>query len=57
MIQDIFVPSKMGSYYIFNKRVLSFEITTSCVQASLIYFSRNTVSSPHAVSHTGRSGY
>ncbi|MBV8661392.1 MAG: pilus assembly protein PilM, partial [Candidatus Dependentiae bacterium] len=43
MIQDIFVPSKIGSYYIFHKRVLGFEITTSFVQASLIYFSRNTV--------------
>ena len=43
MIQDIFVPSKIGSYYIFHKRVLGFEITTSGVQASLIYFSRNTV--------------
>ena len=52
MIQDIFVPSKMGSYYIFNKRVLSFEITTSCVQASLIYFSRNTVSLENSISIT-----
>lgn len=44
MIQDVFVPSKIGSYYIFHKRVLGFEVTTSSVQASLIYFSRNTVS-------------
>lgn len=43
MIQDIFVPSKIGSYYIFSKRVLGFEVTTSCVQASLIYFSSNKV--------------
>lgn len=43
MIQDIFVPSKIGSYYIFHKRVLGFEVTTSSVQASLIYFSRNIV--------------
>ncbi len=43
MIQDIFVPSKIGSYYIFHKRVLGFEVTTSCIQASLIYFSKNTV--------------
>ena len=44
MIQDVFVPSKIGSYYIFSKRVLGFEITTSYVQATLIYFSRNTIS-------------
>lgn len=43
MIQDIFVPSKVGSYYIFHKRVLGFEVTTSSVQASLIYFSKKTV--------------
>ncbi|MDP3788642.1 MAG: pilus assembly protein PilM [Candidatus Chromulinivorax sp.] len=43
MIKDIFVPSKIGSYYIFHKRVLGFEVTTSYVQASLINFSRNTV--------------
>lgn len=43
MIQDVFVPSKIGSYYIFSKRVLSFEITTNFVQASLIYFSHRKV--------------
>ncbi|MBP6869413.1 pilus assembly protein PilM [Candidatus Babeliales bacterium] len=43
MIQDIFVPSKIGSYYIFHKRVVGFEITSSAVQASLIYFSKNKV--------------
>ena len=43
MIQDIFVPSKVGSYYIFHKRVLGFDITTSGVQASLLYFSKNKV--------------
>ena len=43
MIQDIFVPSKVGSYYIFHKRVLGFDITTNGVQASLLYFSKNKV--------------
>lgn len=43
MMQDIFVPSKIGSYYVFHKRVLGFEITTSSVQASLIYFSKSKV--------------
>lgn len=43
MIQDIFVPSKIGSYYIFPKRVLSFEVTTSFVQASLIFFSKTNI--------------
>jgi type IV pilus assembly protein PilM len=52
MIQDIFVPSKIGSYYIFHKRVLGFEVTTSCVQASLIYFSRNAVILENSMSVT-----
>lgn len=43
IIQDVFVPTKIGSYYIFSKRILGFEITTSSVQASLIYFSKKTV--------------
>jgi len=43
MIKDIFMPSRIGSYYIFNKRVLGFELTTTSVQASLLYFSGNTV--------------
>ena len=43
MIQDVFIPSKIGSYYIFNKRVLGFEITTTSVQASLVYFSKRKI--------------
>ena len=43
MIKDVFVPSKIGSYYIFHKRVLGFEVTTNSVQASLVYFSRRSV--------------
>jgi len=43
MIKDIFIPSKIGSYYIFQKRVLGFEITTNSVQASLLHFSRSNV--------------
>jgi type IV pilus assembly protein PilM len=43
MIQDIFIPSNIGSYYIFHKRILGFEVTTSSVQASLIFFSNKTV--------------
>jgi type IV pilus assembly protein PilM len=52
MIQDIFVPSKIGSYYIFHKRVLGFEVTTSSVQASLIYFSKKNVLLENSMSIT-----
>ena len=43
MIQDVFIPSKVGSYYIFRKRILAFEVTTTSVQASLVYFSHRKV--------------
>ena len=43
MIKDIFVPSKIGSYYFFNKRVLGFELNATCVQATLLYFSGHKV--------------
>ena len=43
MIKDIFVPSRIGSYYIFNKRVLGFELSATSVQASLIFFSGKKV--------------
>ena len=43
MIKDIFVPSRIGSYYIFHKRVLGFELNATSVQASLLYFSGNKV--------------
>ncbi len=49
MIQDIFVPSTIGSYYVFKKRILGFEITTSCVQASLICFSKSAVSIENSI--------
>jgi len=39
MIKDIFVPSRIGSYYFFNKRVLGFELNATCVQATLLYYS------------------
>ena len=52
MIQDVFIPSKIGSYYIFHKRVLGFEITTSSVQASLIYFSKKSVLLENSMSVT-----
>jgi len=43
MIKDIFVPSNIGSYYIFDKRVLAFEVNSNYVQASLIHYSRNKI--------------
>lgn len=52
MIQDIFIPSKIGSYYIFNKRVLGFEITTTAIQASLLYFSQNKVTVENSMTIT-----
>lgn len=38
MLKNIFIPSRIGSYYISNKRVLTFELNASSVQASLISF-------------------
>lgn len=38
MIKDIFIPSKLGSYYISHKRVVSFKITTISVHATLFSF-------------------
>jgi len=43
MIKDIFVPNRIGSYYIFNKRVLGFELTATSVQATLLYFTGNKI--------------
>ena len=43
IIQDIFLPAKLSSYYLFRKRVLSFEITASSVQATLIYFAGKSI--------------
>jgi type IV pilus assembly protein PilM len=43
MIQDVFVPTKIGSYYIFYKKILAIEVTTTSVQASLLYFVKNKV--------------
>jgi len=43
MIQDIFIPSRIGLYYFFEKRILGFEINSSSVQATLVHFSKNKV--------------
>jgi type IV pilus assembly protein PilM len=50
MIQDVLIPSKIGSYYIFSKRILGFEITTHSVQASLIYFSKKNITIENSMS-------
>lgn len=52
MIKDIFVPSRIGSYYIFNKRVLGFELNATSVQASLLYFAGNKVVIENSMSIT-----
>ncbi|MGZ6255055.1 MAG: pilus assembly protein PilM [Candidatus Chromulinivorax sp.] len=49
MMQDIFIPSKIGSYYVFSKRILSFEITTYSVQACLVYFSKNNIALQNSI--------
>lgn len=36
-IRDIFIPEKIGSYFIFGKRVAAFEITRTNVYVSVVY--------------------
>lgn len=43
MIKDVFVPSKIKNYYLFAKRVLAFEINAVYVRATLISFSKKSV--------------
>ncbi|MBP9765366.1 pilus assembly protein PilM [Candidatus Babeliales bacterium] len=43
MVHDIFIPCKVGTYYLHTKRVLSLEVTSVMVQGLLIEFSGNKV--------------
>lgn len=43
MLHDILIPSRIGSYYLQNKRILSFEITPMMVQGLLIEFSGRSI--------------
>ena len=50
MIKDVFVPSKIGSYYLFPKRVLSFEINAVYVQATLLSFVKDKIVFENSIS-------
>lgn len=41
MIQDIFIPTRIGSYYIFSQKIVGFEISSQSVQAHLISFAQH----------------
>ncbi len=43
MIQDIFLPEKIGSYYIFRQRILGIDITKTHIHASLIVAKGSTI--------------
>jgi len=38
MLKNILIPEKIGNYYVFDKRVLSFEINHAHIQATLIFY-------------------
>ena len=38
MFKDVIIPNKIGSYYIFSKKILSFDISQYAVQAMLFHF-------------------
>ncbi|MCX5924519.1 MAG: pilus assembly protein PilM [Candidatus Dependentiae bacterium] len=43
MLSDILVPEKIGNYYLFQKRVLSFDVTPMLVQGLLLDYTGKTV--------------
>ena len=43
MLHDILIPSRIGTYYLQRKRVLSFEITPMMIQGVLIEFMGNSI--------------
>lgn len=43
MLADILVPQKIGNYYLFQKRVLSFDVTPMLVQGLLLDYTGKTV--------------
>ena len=43
MIKNIFIPESIGDYYIFPKRILSFDITRTHVHAAQVYLSGRSV--------------
>ncbi len=43
MVKDVLIPSRLGQYYLFPKKVLSFDITPFAVHAILVIFTGNNV--------------
>lgn len=43
MFHDIFIPYRIGTYYLYNKRILSFEITPMMISGLLIEYSANNI--------------
>lgn len=43
MLHDVLIPCRVGTYYLYNKRVLSFEITPMMVTGMLIEFAGRTI--------------
>lgn len=43
MLHDILVPSRIGNYYLYKKRILSFEISPMMVQGLLFEYSGNAI--------------
>ncbi|HSW76836.1 MAG TPA: pilus assembly protein PilM [Candidatus Saccharimonadales bacterium] len=43
MLSDILVPQKIGNYYLFSKRVLSFDVTPMMVQGLLLDYTGSTI--------------
>ncbi len=42
MIKDIFIPSNLGTYYVFGQRILSFDIDKTEIHATTVYLKGNT---------------
>ncbi len=43
MIKDIFIPEKIGNYYIFPKRVIGFDVGKTHVNATQVYLKGDTI--------------
>ena len=49
MMHDIFIPCRIGNYYLHTTRVLSLEVTPLMVQAVLLEYSGSSVTLKHNV--------
>lgn len=43
MIKNIFIPERVGSYYIFSKRIIGFDVNRTSVHATQLYLSRRSM--------------